>query len=126
MEQFNQTFTVNVVGTDSGNPYTGEFSVKTLLTRQDQAVADQVRRGFIGADPANASPRSQADGFMIGQLAVRITKAPDWWTNSNNGRDLPDANVLEDVFEKALAEEEKRKAALIKDAEKVQSNLKKK
>jgi hypothetical protein len=120
-------FDINIIGDESGNPYTGSFKVRTLLTRRQRAAADEIRRDFIGTNPEGASKQVAIDGFVVGQLAVRVLDAPDFFKNAGvGGQNLPDFNVLEAILEKAILAEEERKSKLIKQADDATEILKKK
>lgn len=121
------TISLSTTGTTTGQSFAGEFEVKTVLSRRDQFAADQKRREILGGiaqDQAMATLVGEA--FMLGQLFVRITKAPDWWTTAGYGLDLKDSNVISELYEHALAKQaeaqraikEQAKAALEKIAEK--------
>jgi len=122
-----ETFDINIVGEESGNPYNGTFKVRTLLTRRQLALADEVRRDILGPRPGDALAQVASDAFVAGQLAVRVLDAPDWYKNGGiGGIDLPDINVLERVFAKAIESENKRKEKLNTQADKAVETLRKK
>lgn len=116
-------FSINVIGEDSGNPYIGDFVVKTLLTRRDRFKADEYRRMLIGANPSEALPDMSMEAYVLGQLLVRIVEAPEWWKNSQNGELLADLNVILQVYELAKAKEDERKKTLQEEAEKAKASL---
>jgi hypothetical protein len=120
-------FDINMVGGDSGNPYHGTFKVRTLLTRRQLALGDEIRRDILGKNPEGASPRVAADAFIAGQLSIRILEAPEWFESAGvGGIDLPDINVLEEVFRKTMEAEEERKSKLVAAGDKAAEKLKKK
>jgi hypothetical protein len=110
-------FQISTVGKESGTPYNGGFKVKTLLTRKDRFVADEHRRMTLGLNSATALDDLQLEAFMLGQLFVRIVDAPPFWKNSNNGADLPDGNVIVEIYNLAVAKESERKKSLVADAQ---------
>lgn len=107
---------VNIIGTNSGNPYTGDVILKTIITREEGFIADAKRREILGPQAQDAIPDRQSEAFMLGQLFVRILEAPVWWNNTRFGRDLYDLNVIvhlwnaADEAEKARQEDVKAKA----------------
>lgn len=118
------TFTVNEIGEETGMPYSGEFKIKTTLTRMDRFIADRRRRELLGGDnPDQAAPVLQSDAFMLGQLAVRVLAAPKWWTDSLGGTLLEDGNVIDKVFEMAIIKEKERKDQLKKQAQEALDKL---
>lgn len=129
MDNLTAKFDINIVGEDSGNPYTGSFTVRTLLTRNQLAQADMNRRLILGPIPEGAAPmpRIATDAFIAGQLSVRIIEAPQWFDSAGiGGIDLFDTNVTEEIFRKALEAESQRKESLNKKADTAAEKLKKK
>jgi hypothetical protein len=122
------TFSFITTGKDTGNPYSGEFQVKTLLSRRDAFMADQLRREIVGPSPEGTPPvpALQGEAYMLGQLQVRIISAPAWWKDSNFGRDLLDSNIVSELFELAMAKAIQVKANLQEEAKKGYEDLKKK
>jgi hypothetical protein len=88
----------NSVGQRTQNPYQGSFSIETVLSRRDNFAADERRRVIIGANPAGVAPSIMGEAYMLSQLFVRIVEAPKWWTESDNGMDLKDENVIGELF----------------------------
>jgi len=112
-----EKFSVNVIGEKTGTPYAGDFTVKTVLTRRDEFIADSRRRELLGPSPEGALPALQVEAFMFGQLFVRITAAPKWWSDAGNGIDLPDLNVVSGVYESAKNKEDERVKKVKESAE---------
>jgi hypothetical protein len=108
------TFSINVIGEESGNPFTGTFKVKTLLSRREHFAADERRRMIVGANPTTILPKLDTDAFMIAQLSVRVVEAPSWWKQSDSGLDLDDSNVIAEVFSLAIKAEVERKESIKK------------
>lgn len=114
------TFSVKIIGEDTGHPYDGDFTVKTILTRRENFYADEQRRLIIGpvSNPLMIPSNVQGEAYMTAQLMVRVIKAPKWWTDSNSGLDLQgDENVLGEIYKLAMDKETERKEALKKSAE---------
>lgn len=110
-------FSVSEIGENSGQPFSGDFVVKTRLTRQDLFRADEIRRNLLGARPEAASPAMSGEAFIFGQLAVRIVEAPKWWTDAGDGLQLEDPNIIGTVFKIAVEKEEERKKKIREESE---------
>lgn len=108
--EISSSFTISIVGADTQQAFNGTFKVKALLTRKEQFAADQRRRDILGPNPEAAMPQLIGEAFMLAQLHVRLLEAPDWFKNSNYGLDLLDSNITTEIFEKCMAEVEKKKA----------------
>lgn len=101
---------ISTVGTVTGKSYTGKFSIKTVLNRRENFLADERRRFILGGNPNSAPPALQGEAYMLGQLFVRIVEAPDWWKQSDAGLDIEDDNLIGELYkaaEGAVAEQEK-------------------
>jgi hypothetical protein len=120
------TFTINTVGENTGRVYTGKFLVKTVISRRDYFTADERRRMILGANAQAATPTVQGEAYLFGQLYVRILEAPKFWTDSDNGLDLEDTNVIAEVFELTMQKEQERSQSLKEEADKAVKTLAKK
>ena len=91
-------FSINEVGQRSGRVYDGKFTVKTLLNRRENFIADERRRFIVGSNSQGVAPSLSGEAYILGQLSVRIVESPKWWTESDNGLDLPDENIIGTIF----------------------------
>lgn len=110
-------FSVNIIGESTGKPFAGTFTTKTVLTRGDRFIADQRRRELLGPQAQEAMPDLQLEAYMHGQLMVRILESPEWWKQSDYGKNLEDANVIIELFNLVREKEDKAKEDLKKNAE---------
>lgn len=120
------SFTVNITGESTGRVYTGKFLVKTVLSRRDSFIADERRRMLLGSNPQSAAPNIQGEAYMFGQLSVRILEAPKFWTDSDNGLDLEDVNVIGEIFKIAMEKEDEYSKSLKEQAKEAVKTLSKK
>ncbi len=125
IKKYESSFSVNVVGEDTGESFLGKFTVKTRLSHGEKIEQDIVRRNLLGGQPngAVANERSLNTCEILSQLAVRVVSAPSWWENSDNGKSLYDDNVLVEVFTKAVQVEVDAKAELKKAADEAKKEL---
>jgi hypothetical protein len=125
MKEVTAKFEVNIVGENSGNPYSGEFEVRTLITMRQQAAADESRRMILGFNPDQADGGIKNLAFTAGQLSVRVKEGPEWWSSAGlGGIDLPDANVLIDLLNLCGEAEQERKNKIIKESKSAESSIK--
>lgn len=119
---------VNIVGDRSGNPYTGDFTMKMLMTERDEFNADLRRRQILGPSPDGTPPAAalQWRAFMMGQLAARITDAPEWWLSSDTGMELADRNVVPAIYDAMLEAEEELAGEVKQETEKAVNKITKK
>lgn len=116
MENTSEIFAINEVGDNSGRTYSGSFTVKTLLTRQDQFDADIRRRSILGPNPVDALEGLKMEAFMLGQLSVRVLKGPKIWDDTNGFLECEDINVIQKVFDECVKVEQARVAKIKGDA----------
>lgn len=105
-------FSISVEGDTTMSLWNGDFAAKPFLTHRDRLKSDQYRRELIGVFSDNAGTGAVNRAFLLSQILVRLTKAPEWWTNSNNGLDLYDDNVILAIYEKCDKIEEEAIAAM--------------
>jgi len=100
------SFEINVIGDKTGTQWVGKFTVKSLLSHRDDFIRDAKRREFLGSiNPQLADAYTLNAADVFGELSVRITLAPAFWTESNGGLDLIDNNVVREVYKKAMEAE---------------------
>jgi hypothetical protein len=97
------TISINEVGEVTGLPFSGKFLIKTVLSRRDNFLADERRRFMLGSNPNGALPNLQGEALILGILSVRIIESPKWWSDSDNGLELADDNIIGTLFK--LSEE---------------------
>lgn len=119
------TFDIKVVGDESENTYEGVFNAKTKVSMRDRLKEDELRRAFLGMDAASASQEAYVIASALAFLGVRVTKAPKWWTESNNGSDLVDVNVVGEVHRACTNAINKEYEKLKKVATEAQKDLRK-
>lgn len=110
--EYQNSFSINEIGKVSGRHFTGSFTVKLTLTRADQFAADARRREILGPRPNDALDALKLEAFMLGQLSVRVIKAPKFWEDSNGGVLLEDFEVVQKVFDEAVRLENERLDAI--------------
>jgi len=104
------TFSVSVKGDTTGHMYLGPFTVRAILTKREEFLADIRRRELVGPLPEDALPTIRNNAYALSQLYARVVDAPAWWRESDSGANLHDTNVIAEVFAKSLeAAEEWRK-----------------
>jgi len=112
-----KTFVISETGDSTGEKFTGTFVVKCLLSKREEMAADLRRRMILGPSPDAALNSISNDAWLVGQLSVRILRAPSWWEQSDGGLDLRDNNVLAKVFEESMKAELEYRETIAKAAE---------
>jgi hypothetical protein len=67
--------------------------------------------------------RAASMAHIFSNLLVRLTEAPSWWVDADEGRELEDENLILDVYEKALKVESDARAETSKKAETAKADL---
>ncbi len=119
-----ESFTIDVTGDQTGDRKVGKFTVKKRLSFKDQLARDNHRRELLGPAVGTPLPRALSAANIFSELLVRITEAPSWWTDNDNGMNLEDDKVVAQVYDKAMEVEERALKALSKEAEKAIDDLK--
>ncbi len=122
------TFSFKTTGDKTKKVFEGSFTVKCLLTS-----AEIIEVG-LRLDQYNRGSKTLAPGVNLlnrafAELDVRMIKAPSWWKDSQDGRDLFDTNVVLEVFDRAIEAEavyDKRVAEAADVAEKAAEESQKK
>lgn len=95
------TFYFKDKGERTRKNFEGSFTIKALLTQQEIVdvglLLDQYSRGS----------KSLSQGVSLlnrafAELDIRIVKAPSFWKDSNQGRDLLDTNIVFGVYKAAM------------------------
>lgn len=81
--------------------FEGHFTVKCILTMQE-SVDVGLRLDALNGGSKTLVPGVQILNRAFAELDVRIIKAPSWWKDSANGRELFDSNIVLGVFDKAI------------------------
>lgn len=119
-------FSIHETGEITGKIYTGTFTVKVVLTPEDTFLADRRRREILGSNSHEALEALKLQAFMLGQLYVRIVKAPPFWEHSQYGLLLEDFNIINLLFQKCIDASNKYQEERKKQAEEALNSLKKK
>lgn len=113
------TFNIVVVGEKTKKKYEGSFTVKCLLSVQEM-VEVGLRMDRYNQGSSTVSPGVTRMNRAIAEMEIRQIKTPSWWKDSDDGRTFLDANVVFEVFLKALDAEtefDKRIAEQAKEAD---------
>lgn len=91
-------FDISVMGDRSGTLYEGKFKYK----RPNLGQMRQARtlRAHLNEDLKNLDDDTLLLNEMMSWLSVSIMEAPTWW--QNNGWDLMDMNVVEEIYAEVL------------------------
>lgn len=111
--------------------YTGSFKFKCYLMPSDRLAAGRLYRDLLGANPTLALKHEEDLAFTLSQLRFRVISGPPFWQTSNDGGELPDENVLDNILEAAVASElkyfaqlqEKKEAAIVQAKKAVQKRM---
>jgi hypothetical protein len=109
------TFTIKVKGEETGETYSGEFTVLTVLNI-GQKIEVEREKSRIRMDYTNPTPDLIIYSHYLANLAVRVIDSPKWWKDSNNGLAIDDENVIAEIHAKTVEAQENWKKALKKKA----------
>lgn len=109
------SFELHLVGTVSGKTWAGQFRAKPVLSFSEQARVERLVRDMLGQGPYDGMDLEVvAASRMLAVLAVRLTKAPEWW---DGGANHADPNLLMEVYAKVNSIVEEHQAEVTKRGE---------
>lgn len=93
---------VNCTGEMTGTQYSGRFSVRRYLTRQELAdvarLSDQLNRGIV-SDVVTIKVMD-----ILARLQYHIVETDaSWWDKKDGGLNLPDDEPIYKIYEEVLA-----------------------
>ncbi len=94
------TFSISVQGDETKRYYDGQFTYKRPTLHEKAEIAKMKTR--LNGDLKTLSLDVQMFNEMSSTLFYCIKDAPDWWATTNNGRDLYDLNVIQEIFTKSM------------------------
>jgi len=94
-------FFIDSVGEITTQAYKGDFTVKTILTIGEK-IELETEKTKLSSDLVNVSPELKTVSTILAELKVRVIESPNWWKESNNGKDLLDDNVIFDIYSKVI------------------------
>jgi len=119
-----EQFTVKVTGSVTGEQWYGVFKAKKRLSHRDRLNRDKLRRDLLGGDGKGAEVDAVSISEAIAEITIRLTESPKWWSESANGLDLADSNVISEVYQKVLKVEQEAFDLIKKKAEEAEKALK--
>lgn len=122
--KFESSFTIDVIGETTGDPYRGVFKVRLRLSHRDTLRKDQIRRDLLGTSPEAASNQAILLADVMSELVVRVIEAPSFWTSNGNGLDLPDEAPVAEVYKQTMAAANAATEAIKKAGEAALKDLK--
>ena len=77
--------------------YFGTFRIKVILTQRERLLVEREYSALLPSDKG-ASEENKLRAAVLAELSVRIAESPDWWKNSDYGRELLDSQPLWDLM----------------------------
>ena len=108
MASLTSSFTVDLVGSETGETFKGTFNCKIRLSLNEQLRRDAIRRQLLGANPESTSPRAGNIAEILSEIAVHLMEPiPSWWSGAAGGLELFDDNVIAAVYDGIMLEKKK-------------------
>ena len=121
-----EKFAINCEGQDTKQRYTGDFAARRYLSQNLKMQRSRLIREFLGEFAHYATDQDRLRAIALAECIVYLSSAPDWWKQANNGIELKDDNVVDEVWAgiakvtgRTRAEQEKKAnadAAALRDA----------
>jgi hypothetical protein len=122
-----EKFSINKLGSETQERYIGEFTVRLKLSQRLKMLRSRLIRESLGEFAQYATQDDRLRAVALAECEVSITKAPDWWKQADNGREMEDDNIVDEVWagvaraQGRLKEEEAKKAE--EDAKVIKESL---
>ncbi len=94
------TFSITIQGDETARHYDGQFTYIRPTLHMKAEIAKMKTR--LNGDLKTLDNDVQMFNEMYASMFLCIKDAPEWWKNSNGGRDLYDINVMHTVYSKAM------------------------
>lgn len=123
-----ETFSIHVVGSETGKTWSGEFKTRKFLSHRLKLDRDAKIRNYLGDTNPGLSMQIEL-AAKLADCQVSLTVFPDWWKDAGFGLDLADANLLDTIqghvtrVQREAVEAVRKRAA--DAAEKLKEELKK-
>jgi hypothetical protein len=111
-----KTFTLEIVGEESGILYKGEFTVRSILSMSGKHSLELEKTRMM-ADFANPSRGLAGISISLATIRVKLIKAPDWWYELGDGADILDENVIIELYDRTVLIENEWRNSVAKQAE---------
>lgn len=122
------TFMLSVLGDRTRSTYSGKFTSRCCLSPLQAIQSDSDYRQLLGKVNPNLATKQADDlSYVLCQLKYRITEGPSFWNKTLEypGGDIPDYNIIIELFEKVMEAEKEYLAQLIEKSNKNAENFKK-
>jgi hypothetical protein len=116
------TFQFSCTGSETMQRYSGEFTVKLLLTNGEILKVGRLTDQFTGSSPTFLYTNFAR---ALAELHVRIVEAPKFWKDSMSGLELADQNVILELDTKIAEKIVEYKTSVKAAAEQSEKNAKK-
>lgn len=110
------TFQLDVVGTDTGLQYKGEFTVKTILTIGERH-SEELEKTRLLSDYANPSDGLYGIATYLSKVRASVTDSPKWWKDTLDGAEILDENVIIALYDECVKVQTEWKLKLKEKAE---------
>lgn len=88
---------LQTVGETTKQKYFGTFRIKVILTQRERLLVEREYSALLPSDKG-ASEENKLRAAVLAELSVRVVESPDWWKNSDYGRELLDSQPLWDLM----------------------------
>lgn len=92
------SLTLDSAGEVTKTKYIGTFRIKAVLTHGDRLQLERFYASLLPKNTETVSEEMKVRAATIAELSVRVIDGPGWWTDSNNGLLLLDAEPLYDLL----------------------------
>lgn len=99
-------FTIDVPEGDvTKQRFKGKFECSCVQTLGQKAESDLLQKKLNAGLEGALTEETKVFHLVVAQLSTRLTAAPQWWIDSDGGRNLLDTNVLYELYKQCVTAE---------------------
>jgi hypothetical protein len=96
--QETQEFSISLTGDISNEKWVGQFKCLRRLSHRSELQKDRIYRDLLGPNPENAAQVNKDRADILAEISVSLVSVPKWFSETNNGLDLVDNNVITTIW----------------------------
>ena len=93
-----ESFSIHVVGSETGKTWAGEFKTRKYLSHRLKIQRDVIIRQLLGETNPQLSLQIERSA-KLADCQVALSAFPDFWKDNGFGLDLVDDNLLDTIQE---------------------------
>lgn len=106
LPSMDHAFRIDVEGSVTGVKFVGDFVYRRPTIKKQADISVTIAKMNLDSDGADLSELAKNTRQNLAWLEHCLIECPDWWRESNYGKDLYDNNVIDEISTKVMGFEE--------------------